>query len=118
MCSLRLFHYLGQEVCQMNRLDQFIRDITRDAHNIGNEQTKEIAEDVRDTLRNYATAHRKTGELARNIRLIDEHKRDMAVYRVDASTRTDYTDKSYHAMTFFTYDPAKRALANILKKYR
>ena len=118
MCSLPRFHCLGQEVYLMNRLDQFIRDITREAHDIGDEQTKAIAEDVRDTLVNYARAHRKTGELARNIRLTDGHRRDMAVYHIDASTRTDYTDKSYHAMTFFTYDPAKIALANILKKYR
>lgn len=101
----------------MDPIDEAIKQLTNECANVSNEFVKNRAEELRDDLRAYARAHKKTGDLMRNIEAYKGTQTPKnIIWWVNAKRRMDYSDHSYHAMTFFTYTPAKRALARALQK--
>ena len=90
------------------------QELEKDALTLANVKLKEIADDLADELTAYAKAHKRTGELARAIKV---EKTDNG-YKVTGGTRADYSNNSYHAITFFKYNPAQVTLQNALNKAR
>lgn len=90
------------------------QELEREALTLANVKLKEIADDLADELTAYAKAHKRTGELARAIKV---EKTDNG-YKVTGGTRADYSNNSYHAITFFKYTPAQVTLQNALNKAR
>lgn len=90
------------------------QELEKEALTIANVKLKEIADNLSDELTAYAKAHKRTGELARAIKV---EKTDNG-YKVTGGTRADYSNNSYHAITFFKYDPAQVTLQNALNKAR
>ena len=88
-------------------------ELEKEALTIANVKLKEIADNLADELTAYAKAHKRTGELARAIKV---EKTDNG-YEVTGGTRADYNN-SYHAITFFKYTPAQATLQNALNKAR
>lgn len=89
-------------------------ELEKEALTIANVKLKEIADNLADELTAYAKAHKRTGELARAIKV---EKTDNG-YKVAGGTRADYSNNSYHAITFFKYNPARAALQDALNKAR
>lgn len=89
-------------------------ELEKEALTIANVKLKEIADNLADELTAYAKAHKRTGELARAINV---EKTDNG-YKVTGGTRADYSNNSYHAITFFKYNPAQVTLQNALNKAR
>lgn len=89
-------------------------ELEREALTIADVKLKEIADNLADDLTAYAKAHKRTGELARAIKV---EKTDNG-YKVTGGTRADYSNNSYHAITFFKYNPAQVTLQNALNKAR
>lgn len=90
------------------------QELEKEALTIANVKLKEIADNLADELTAYAKAHKRTGELARAIKV---EKTDNG-YKVTGGTRADYSNNSYHAITFFKYNPAQVTLQNALNKAR
>lgn len=89
-------------------------ELEKEALTLANVKLKEIADNLADELTAYAKAHKRTGELARAIKV---EKTDNG-YKVTGGTRADYSNNSYHAITFFKYNPAQATLQNALNKAR
>lgn len=89
-------------------------ELEKEALTLANVKLKEIADNLADELTAYAKAHKRTGELARAIKV---EKTDNG-YKVTGGTRADYSNNSYHAITFFKYNPAQVTLQNALNKAR
>lgn len=89
-------------------------ELEKEALTIANVKLKEIADNLADELTAYAKAHKRTGELARAITV---EKTDNG-YKVTGGTRADYSNNSYHAITFFKYNPARATLQDALNKAR
>lgn len=89
-------------------------ELEKEALTIANVKLKEIADNLADELTAYAKAHKRTGELARAIKV---EKTDNG-YKVTGGTRADYSNNNYHAITFFKYNPAQVTLQNALNKAR
>ena len=89
-------------------------ELEKEALTLANVKLKEIADNLADELTAYAKAHKRTGELARAIKV---EKTDNG-YKVTGGTRADYSNNSYHAITFFKYKPAQTTLQNALNKAR
>ena len=90
------------------------QELEKEALTLANVKLKEIADNLADELTVYAKAHKRTGELARAIKV---EKTDNG-YKVTGGTRADYSNNSYHAITFFKYNPAQVTLQNALNKAR
>ena len=90
------------------------QELEKEALTLANVKLKEIADNLADELTAYAKAHKRTGELARAIKV---EKTDDG-YKVTGGTRADYNNNSYHAITFFKYNPAQVTLQNALNKAR
>lgn len=90
------------------------QELEKEALTLANVKLKEIADNLADELTAYAKAHKRTGELARAIKVV---KTDNG-YKVTGGTRADYSNNSYHAITFFKYNPAQVTLQNALNKAR
>ena len=80
---------------------------------IADNKMHQVAKMVTNDLKIYALQHQRTGELMRNIKLIDDSK-----YVIDGGKRADYANKGYHPITFFIYEPAKRTLTDVLRRAR
>ena len=89
-------------------------ELEKEALEIADNKLREIADDLADELTAYAKAHKRTGELARAIKV---EKTDNG-YKVTGGTRADYSNNSYHAITFFKYKPAQTELQTALNKAR
>ena len=117
MYSLVKPHYLGQEVCQMsNELD--LPALRKEVLQIADNKMHEVAKMVTNDLRLYALQHQRTGELMRNIKLIDESANGVPKYVIDGGKRADYKNRGYNPITFFIYEPAKRTLTDVLRRAR
>lgn len=90
------------------------QELEREALTLANVKLKEIADNLADDLTAYAKAHKRTGELARAIKV---EKTDNG-YKVTGGTRADYSNNSYHAITFFKFAPAQAELQSALNKAR
>lgn len=90
------------------------QELEKEALTLANVKLKEIADNLADELTAYAKAHKRTGELARAIKV---EKTDNG-HKVTGGTRADYSNNSYHAITFFKYNPAQLTLQNALNKAR
>ena len=91
---------------------------------IADDAVRDIAQGVMDDLRLYARRHQRTGELSRNIRMTVKQKAktgQTAAYLVDGSERSNYSDKSYHALVFLAprrIPDGARTLTRVLKDAR
>lgn len=90
------------------------QELEKEALTLANVKLKEIADELADDLTAYAKAHKRTGELARAIKV----EKTNNGYKVTSGTRADYSNNSYHAITFFKYTPAQATLQNALNKAR
>ena len=85
---------------------------------------RNVAQGIADDLRLYARRHVRTGELARNIKMTVKQKAKQgqtAAYLVDGGNRSNYSDKSYHALVFLAprhYPDGARTLTRVLKDAR
>lgn len=89
-------------------------ELEKEALTLADNKLQEIADEIADDLTAYAKAHKRTGELARAIKV---EKTDNG-YKVTGGTRADYSNNSYHAITFFKYKPAQTELQTALNKAR
>ena len=91
---------------------------------IADDAVRDVAQGVMDDLRFYARRHQRTGELSRNIKMTVKQKAKQgqtATYLVDGGDRSNYTDKSYHALVFLAprhYPDGARTLTRVLKDAR
>ena len=108
-CSQQPSHFTVQGVCLMNE-----QELEREALEIADNKLREIADEIADDLTAYAKAHKRTGMLARTIHV---EKTDKG-YLVSGGTRADYSNNSYHAITFFKFAPAQAELQTALNKAR
>lgn len=90
--------------------------IKASALEIADEKIKKIASNVQNDLVVFARKHQRTGELARNITL--RKMKTKVGYTIDGGTRASYSNNSYHAITFFLHDKAKKTLTQVLKEAR
>ena len=99
-----------------NELD--LPALRKEVLQIADNKMHQVAKMVTNDLRLYALQHQRTGELMRNIKLIDSSKNSVIKYVIDGGKRADYTNKGYHPITFFIYEPAKRTLTDVLRRAR
>lgn len=91
---------------------------------IADDAVRDVAQGVMDDLRLYARRHQRTGELSRNIRMTVKQKAKQsqtATYMVDGSERSNYSDKSYHALVYLGprhYPDGARTLTRVLRDAR
>nr|DAS82204.1 MAG TPA: putative tail-component [Caudoviricetes sp.] len=91
---------------------------------IADDAVRDVAQGVMDDLRLYARRHQRTGELARNIRLMVKNKAkpgQSATYLVDGSERSSYSNKSYHALVYLAprrIPDGARTLTKVLQDAR
>lgn len=117
MCSLVKSHYLDQEVYQMSdELD--LPALRKEVLQIADNKMHQVAKMVTNDLRLYALQHQRTGDMLRNIRLLNESSNGVPKYIIDGGKRADYANKGYHPITFFIYEPAKRTLTDVLRRAR
>lgn len=109
---------LVQEVYQMSSNELDLPALRKEVLQIADNKMHEVAKMVTNDLRLYALQHQRTGELMRNIKLIDESANDVPKYVIDGGKRADYQNKGYHPITFFIYEPAKRTLTDVLRRAR
>lgn len=109
---------LVQEVYQMSSNELDLPALRKEVLQIADNKMHEVAKMVTNDLRLYALQHQRTGELMRNIKLIDESANGVPKYVIDGGKRADYQNKGYHPITFFIYEPAKRTLTDVLRRAR
>lgn len=91
---------------------------------VADDAVRNVAQGIADDLRLYARRHVRTGELARNIRLMVKNKAkpgQSATYLVDGSERSAYSNKSYHALVFLAprrIPDGARTLTKVLQDAR
>lgn len=98
-----------------NNLD--INKLTKQAIDIADERIRNVANGVVNDLRRYATIHKRSGDLADNIKM-RERKQKKLNYVIDGGERALYKDKTYHPITFFIHEPGKKALSQVLDEAR
>lgn len=79
---------------------------------------KNVADGVLMDLRKYAIQHKRTGDLARNIRRVRLQRNTVYAYRIEGGSLSGYRDNRYHPIVFFTSESGKRALTDALKSAR
>lgn len=99
-----------------NELD--LPALRKEVLQIADNKMHQVAKMVTNDLRLYALQHQRTGELMRNIKLLDESANGVPKYVIDGGKRADYQNKGYHPITFFIYEPAKRTLTDVLRRAR
>ena len=85
------------------------------------EKLQQVAEDVKQELKSYAMAHKRTGLLNKNIKLTRKEYKDKPGrfhYIIDGGERSNYGGKSYHPITFFKHESGKHKLTETLRKAR
>lgn len=104
--------------------DNFEEALADNVRAIADDAVRDIAQGVMDDLRLYARRHKRTGELSRNIRMTTKQQAKngkTATYLVDGSERSNYSDKSYHALVFLAprrIPDGARTLTRVLKDAR
>lgn len=99
-----------------NELD--LPALRKEVLQIADNKMHQVAKMVTTDLKIYALQHQRTGELMRNIKLIDESKNGVIKYVIDGGTRADYKNRGYNPITFFIHEPAKRTLTDVLRRAR
>lgn len=97
-------------------MDSEFKHVNDTALKIAEDKVLWITKNIQQDLQIYARAHRRSGDLLRNIKY---KKGDNGIsYIVDAGRRKDYRDKTYHALTFFINEKANDALSKTINKAR
>ena len=99
-----------------NELD--LPALRKEVLQIADNKMHQVAKMVTNDLKIYALQHQRTGDMLRNIRLLNESSNGVPKYVVDGGKRADYANKGYHPITFFIYEPAKRTLTDVLRRAR
>ena len=95
--------------------------INEAAYKLADDKLREVADDIKQSLKSYATAHKRTGLLNKNIKLTRKEYKDRPgrfYYIIDGGERSNYGGKSYHPITFFKHESGKRKLTETLRKAR
>ena len=95
--------------------------INEAAYKLADDKLREVADDIKQSLKSYATAHKRTGLLNKNIKLTRKeykNKPGRFYYIIDGGERSNYGGKSYHPITFFKHESGKRKLTETLRKAR
>ena len=89
------------------------------AYKLADEKLQQVADDVKQELKSYATAHKRTGLLNKNIKLTRKeykNKPGRFYYIIDGGERSNYGGKSYLPITFFKHESGKRKLQKLYEK--
>ena len=95
--------------------------INEAAYKLADDKLREVADDVKQNLKSYAMAHKRTGLLNKNIKLTRKEYKNKSgkfYYTIDGGERSNYGGKSYHPITFFKHESGKRKLTETLRKAR
>lgn len=101
-----------------------MKDLADNVRAVADDAVRNVAQGIADDLRLYARRHVRTGELARNIRLMVKNKAkpgQSATYLVDGSERSAYSNRSYHALVFLAprrIPDGARTLTKVLQDAR
>lgn len=98
--------------------NSFEKELKAKAITIATDELFTVAKELKQDLEGSAKKHKRTGELARNIKLTKKGGSKDITFVVDGGIRSQYTNNSYHPMFFLHDKQGKIELTNALLKAR